>query len=281
MEENYTRDEVLANAASMNEIVDRLFSNDLPEIEDPEGDLVELPGGLVWGGQVYRQATVRELNGSDEEALSRAMKSNDAFHFLDVVIQRGTETVGGQRATPELLGNMLIGDRDELLIAIRAATYGDEFAIEGWKCPHCNGETDLKFSLMNDLERVRLENPLEESQFEVTLRKGGKAVVRFPNGLDQKAASNKDWTASERNSELLRRCVRTIERDGKTIRIPERPSEINRLSIPDRQAILKEITEKQPGPRYMAVTFKHDECQKDVTLALGVVDMFLELVVVL
>jgi hypothetical protein len=275
--ENYTREEVLANAATMNEMVDRLFSNDLPEVDDPEGDLVDLPGGLVLGGQ----AIVRELNGSDEEALSRAMKSNDAFHFLDTVINRGTVRIGDQKPTPELLRNLLIGDRDELLVAIRAATYGDACTIDGWKCPHCQGETDLTFSLMKDLERVRIDNPLEDGKFEVAMRKGGKATVRFPNGHDQMAASNKDWTASERNSELLRRCVLTIERDGKTIRIPERPSEISRLSIPDRQAILRAVTEKQPGPRYMAVTFTHEECQKEVTLALGVLDMFLELVVVL
>lgn len=279
--EEFSRDEVLANAGRVNELAAKLFESDLPEIDEPSGDLVDLPGGLIWNGQVSRQAVVRELNGSDEEALSRALKTNNAFHFLDTVITRGTVSIGGTPATPDMLKNLLIGDREELLVAIRAATYGDDFTIDGWKCPNCEGETDLKFSLMNDLERVRLDNPLEDGKFEVTLRKGGKATVRFPNGHDQMAASDISWTASERNSELLRRCVQTIERNGTTVRILERPTEISKLSIPDRQAILRAITEKSPGPRYGAVKFTHEECQKEVTLALGVVDLFLELVIVL
>src|SRR5256885_10698488 len=40
---------------------------------DPSDDRVTLPGGLVRDNQTHRQATVRELNGEDEEFLARAL----------------------------------------------------------------------------------------------------------------------------------------------------------------------------------------------------------------
>jgi hypothetical protein len=51
------------------------------------------------------------------------------------------------------------------------------------------------------------------------------------------------------------------------------------MAISDRRAVINAIYEQQPGPRFSLIEFKHAECQKDVKLALSMVDLFRELLV--
>lgn len=276
-----SREEALADPGRVNDLIAKLTGSDqIPMIPDAPGDFVSLPGGLFYNGQIYRTAQVKELTGADEEALAKAIASNNMFHFMDTLLTRGVIRVGDQAATPDMLSNMLLGDRDELLIAIRAATYGPDFELEGWTCPHCGGQTDLKFSLATSIERVPLAAQEGEPSFEIDLRRGAKALVRFPTGADQKACSDPSWTATERNSEMLRRCVKQITRpDGSSIHVQAFPGAIAEMNIPDRRRIIAAIGEQQPGPRYSNIQFVHAECQKEVTLALSLVDLFRDLLI--
>jgi len=276
-----SREQALADPGATNALINAaLAAGGLPIIGEAPNDLVNLPGGLVFGGKVFKTATVRELNGSDEEALSRTLKANDTSHFLDVLLTRGVETIGDVPPTPEMLKSLLIGDRDELLLAIRSATYGDTFELEDWECPFCQVKSDLSFNLLTSIDRIELDSPSGDVTITVPLRKGASALVRFPTGEDQMAASNKDYTTTERSSELLRRCVKTLTRaDGTVTHIQSYPSAIGTMSIPDRRAVINAIYEQQPGPRFNLIEFKHAECQKDVKLALSMVDMFRELLI--
>lgn len=280
-----TREEALASPGKTNADVDAILSgagvNDAPEVEAPPADLVKLPGGLVQGGKVRKSAVVRELNGSDEEALSRALQSGSVFHFMDVLIERGTVSVGDLQATPEILKSLLIGDRDELALAIRIATYGDEMSIERWTCPACQKMSDISFSLAEDVERKTLK--AEDGVFEVSLRKGATAKVRLPNGADQDALfEDDDWTTAQRNTILISRCVLSYtDPDGQEFNMAAFPSMSLNFSIPDRQKIIREISERQPGPRYNEIGFTHQECKNEVVLALGVRDLFRDLILFL
>lgn len=269
-----SREEALANPQAVNDLIAQVIgTSQVPVMPDAPGDLVTLSTGA--------HATVKELTGADEEALSKAMASNNTFHFMDTLLTRGVLTVDGAPATPEVLGNLLLGDRDELLIQIRVATYGDEFVLEGWQCPNCGSESDLSFSLAHSIDRVPLElSSLEygEPCFEIELRRGAKALVRYPTGFDQKACANVNWTPTERNSEMLRRCVKMITRaDGSSIHVQAFPGAIAEMNIPDRRKIIEAINEKQPGPRYNVISFIHNECQKEVKLALSMLDLFRDL----
>lgn len=267
-----SRDDALADPGRVNDLIAKLTGSDqIPVIPDAPGDLITLPSGI--------NATVKELTGTDEEALSKAMAANSTFHFMDTLLTRGVATIKDFPATPEAIGNLLLGDRDELLIQIRVATYGPNFDLDGWVCPHCGGQSDLSFSLSESIERIPLAtNDLAEPGFEIELRRGAKALVRFPNGADQKACDNKNWTPTERNSEMLRRCVKTITRpDGSSIHVQAFPGAIAEMNIPDRHKIVEAINNKQPGPRYNVISFVHEECQKEVTLALSMVDLFRDL----
>lgn len=273
MEDQFiSREEALADPSRVNDLIAQLTGgSQIPTIPDAPGDLIVLSTG--------KQATVKELTGSDEEALSKAMASNSTFHFMDTLLARGVQTIDGFPVSAETLGNLLLGDRDELLIQIRIATYGDTFELEGWQCPHCGGQSDLNFSLATSIERVPLESgDFGEPSFEISLRRGAKALVRFPTGTDQKACANPNWTATERNSEMLRRCVKMITReDGSSIHVQAFPGAIAEMNIPDRRKIIEAITERQPGPRYNVISFVHEECQKEVKLALSMIDLFRDL----
>jgi hypothetical protein len=274
-----SREDALADPGKINDLIAKLTGSDqLPVIADAPSDFVNLPAGLFYNGKTYKTATVRELTGADEEALARAIKSNNSFHFIDTLLQRGVVSVGDAPATPDMLSKMLLGDRDELLIAIRCATYGDDFVLEGWVCPHCGGQTDVKFSLATSIERIPLVSADGEPTFEIGLRRGATATVRFPTGEDQLACSDPNWTSTERNSEMLRRCVKSITKeDGQVINVQAFPSAIAAMNIPDRRAIVSAITEQQPGPRYATIQFVHAECQKEVMLALSILDLFRDL----
>lgn len=279
------RDEALSNPGKVNAEVDAALkavgNDEFPVPPEPSDDLVNLPGGITIKGQTLKTATVRELNGSDEEALSRALRSGNPFHFLDTLITRATETVGTLPATPDVLSRLLIGDRDELALAIRAATYGEDFEIERWVCPACQKQSDIKFSL-KDVERHKLDRP-EDATFEVELRKGAKAKVTLPNGAIQESLfENPDWTTSERNTKLLTMCIQIYtDSNGQEHHVAAYPSIVLSLSIPDRQKIIAEISNRQPGPRYNEVKFTHNECGNEVVLTLGLADLFRELVLFL
>lgn len=284
MDSTRTREDALANPAQTNSEINAVIAGvNAPEIDPAPDDSVRLPGGLLRKGKLIRTATVRELNGSDEEALSRALKSGSAFRFMDTLIDRGTVSVGHEDADRELLKSMLIGDRDELALAIRVATYGYDIDIERWICPACGKQSDIGFTLTDDVIERKTLDPDDNGVFEIALRKGAKAVVRLPNGADQDAMfADESWTPAQRNTVLISRCVQTYtDPSGQPFNMAAFPSMSLKLSIPDRQKIIQEVTERQPGPRYNEVKFKHEECQNEVILALGVMDLFRDLILFL
>lgn len=279
-----TREEALSDPSGTNAEINAVVSGaDAPAIADPPDDLVRLPGGLTRNGRVHRTAVVRELNGSDEEALSRAFKSGSAFRFMDCLIECGTVSVGDAKADRELLKNLLIGDRDEIALAIRIATYGHDIDIEQWVCPACGKMSDISFTLTPDVIDRKTIGPDEDTVFEISLRKGARATVRLPNGADQDAQyADESWTAAQRNTVIISRCVQMYtDPGGHQFNMAAFPSMSLKLSIPDRQKIIREITERQPGPRYNEVKFRHEECGNEVVLALGVMDLFRDLILFL
>ena len=257
--------------------------SDLPVADLPPDDLVTLPGGYIHKGSVIKHAVVRELNGEDEEALARALRGGNLYHLLDTLITRGVARLGdlsysdSQAAVP----NLLTGDRDEILLGIRAATYGDTVEVFGWECPNCQEVVDkIEFSLKEDVERIRLKNPLEDTEFEVKLNRGAKARVRLATGAVQMAVWETDsLVGPQRDDIMLSKTVQSYtDRKGQEHIISLFPSMVRQMSAPDRRAIIRELSQRQPGPRYNDVRFTHDGCHEEVALALGITDLFRDLI---
>lgn len=254
-----------------------------PEAEMPPDTLVRLPGGLVRGDQVITQAEVCELTGEHEEALARAIRAQpgNTLHFINTLLECGVVRFGTEdmATTKQLLKDTLVGDRDALVLGIRRATYGETIEITEWECPDCGNKSDLKVPVA-DIPVRDLEHPDKEITFEVPLRRGRTAEVRLANGADQTAVFDSDkLTTAERDSILLRRCLLAIRDADGTRHITTGLGGLiaRNLSLPDRHSILREMVARQPGPQFNDMKLTHADCGNEVTLLLGLADLFRDL----
>jgi hypothetical protein len=260
-------------------ILSDVSTGDKPDLDVPADDLVELPGGLLKDDKLIRTAIVRELTGEDEEALARASQSLNAFHFIDRLLQCGVVRIGDlpPGRTEELLKELLVGDREALILGIRRSTYGNTIEIKDWKCPSCGGTTELSLEIEHIPSKI-LDSPRTELVFLVALRNGRQAHVRLANGSDQTALfEDASLTQTERETILLSRCIVSItDANGNTVPMAGFPSMARTLSIPDRHKVLKELSSRQPGPKYDDIVIKHQTCGNEVPVTLGIGDLFLD-----
>lgn len=246
-----------------------------PDVPFPEADVVVLPGGLARKDGVIKTVEVKELTGEDEESLAKASQSQNPFTFLDRLLRCGVTRIGDRR-DERLLSQMLIGDREAIILGIRKATYGNDIKIDNWTCADCGNVADLNFSI-DDIPAVKLDDP-SDAEFTVPLRKGGNAKVRLATGEDQLAIFDKlDLTQAQRDTILLSRCVISMsDANGIEKLMAVFPSMSRNMSIPDRHAILREMGSRQPGPKYDKVTFDCANCSKEQQVTVSIGDLFLD-----
>ncbi|WNI17616.1 hypothetical protein [Actinacidiphila sp. ITFR-21] len=239
-----------------------------PVIDDPGNNRVTLERGICREGSWYREAEVKELTGADEEAIAAAGSSS--YKVFETLLLRGVRTVGDESMSRKLAAELLIGDREFLVMAVRRATFGNDLVFEELPCPYCKELIDLTVPL-NAIPFTHLADP-ERTEFEVPLRRGATAVVRLPNGDDQAAVfAVKDGNEAKQDSEILGRCVLRIQHaDGSSTRRPPATS----LFMDDRQTILKFLAKTQPGPRYGDFSFVHDTCGTEVPLPISLAVLF-------
>ncbi|MEW1922267.1 hypothetical protein [Streptomyces sp. NPDC088360] len=239
-----------------------------PEIGAPGETFLTLERGICREGAWYREAEVKELNGADEEAIAAA--GTDSYKVFETLLLRGVVTVGNEPMSRKVAAELLIGDREYLVMAIRRATFGDDIEFEQLPCPHCEELVDLTVPL-GAIPFTRLENP-EQTEFEVPLRGGDTAVVRLPTGEDQAAVlAIKGDNLAKKDSEILGRCILRIHRaDGSESTRPPATS----LGMSARKTVLQFLTDTQPGPRYTDFTFTHETCGKEVELPINLASLF-------
>jgi hypothetical protein len=262
-----------ADAQEASALFAQITAPSAPTIQAPEDDVVHLPGGLVRDGRTYTQIKVRELTGADEEEIAKALP-HGPVRLASVMLNRGIAEIGGEPATRSSIDALLLGDRDAALLGIRRVTFGADIEVPNVRC-RCEEVFDVTLTVQ-DIRYKRLERP-EDATFEVPLRKGGHAVVRLATGEDQQAAFERvDLTASERNTILLSRCVQTlVDRHGGTHEVRRQIDMVrDRLGIADRARILREMTDRQPGPLLDEVMVTHETCGNEISVGLGMMDLF-------
>lgn len=150
---------------------------------------LELPGGVLGAdGRCHRMVKVRELTGADEEVLAERAAGGARLvtRFLARVI---VEIEGLERSVDEdLVSDMLVGDRDYLLLRLRQMDLGDH-VHQVMRCPSpaCGKKVDVDF-LVSEIEVRRV--PELSAAYRVQLGDGADAVnvaVRLPTGRDQEA----------------------------------------------------------------------------------------------
>lgn len=232
----------------------------------PSESEVKLPGGFInEDGILITTAEVRELTGSDEEAVAKAGSSGKAF---TVLLSRGLVKLGEEPASANDLDSLLSGDRDAILLGIRRVTFGSTIDLKV-KCFKCEEEQDTVIDLEKDVPTVELDNRVEDRTWNVETKQG-TITVSLPNGLTQKRLMEYfDKTSAELNTVLLSGCIASI--NG----IPSLgASTALSLGMADRTKIIEEILKRNPGPRLGEVKKPCKACGEPIDLPLSLLDLF-------
>lgn len=164
-----------------------------------ENEVHDLLAGYVdKDGVCHKTFTIREMTGADEEYINRAdIKSNGARVITALlsrcVLSVGTLTkksVGNPKEWENIFKDMLSGDRDIIMLAIRRESIGDTIEVTH-TCPNPDCKAKLKTVVSLDELAINEFDGIREMPFELPKgyrdRKGEfhkKGIMRRPNGLD-------------------------------------------------------------------------------------------------
>lgn len=226
---------------------------------------VTLSAGYITAKQeIVKEAEVRELNGEDEEYIS---KTQGTGKFLSAILQRGVVRIGEEKPNPAMLDSLLSGDRDDLLIGIRRATFGDTVGVV-ITCQSCGHQQDIEIDLIKDVPRRIMEDP-RDRVFEVEC-KSGPVSVSLPTGLTQrKILDSTDKTNAELNTALLESCVQEI--NGLPV---IGAAQVRKLSIREREQIIEEISKRVTGPRLGEIKKPCASCEQEMNLPFAMAALF-------
>lgn len=244
----------------------------IPLIADPPSCLVLLPRGMFRNNEWQQEAEVRELVGIDEEALARI---RDAVDFYDHVLALGTVRVGTEDLTQRpvserliLLQELLLGERQQLLMAVIRVTYGDSKTLNV-TCPNCQAEQEVDLIISEDFKPKVMDDPHKQT-YSYTTSKGDNIEYRLVNGGDQNAALGKKGASpAEINSIILSRVITAVNNGL----LPDPLGYARAMSLRDRTALLENLTNQQPSID-MTLTMPCVGCGGDQVLGLGWRDLF-------
>jgi len=211
-----------------------------------------LPGGY-WdaAGVLHRQAQLTALTGREEELL--ADKAVCAAAAATAVLARCVRRIGTvEPVTQEVARELLVGDRQYLLIKIRQLTFGDRVeAVVRCPWPDCGESVDIDFTI----SEVPMKNAGARAGFydaelspEAAAASGlgpgaVRARFRLPNGGDQEAlAPLLARNEAEALTRLLCRCVCGIGADDSASE-----EQVRNLSPEARVQIEREMEKAAPG----------------------------------
>jgi hypothetical protein len=178
------------------------------------GTIVPLSNGLWQDGHCHEQALVRPLTGADEALLHDAGGFILPAERVTILLAAVTLSIGGMGAvTQEVVRRLTIGDRERLLLALYAASFGAEIDLVA-RCTNasCGERIELPVKL-TDLLAAAVRKRDGPDQTIMVAGDSGALRVRFrlPNGADQEIAAR--LTASGlRNAadRLLARCILSV-----------------------------------------------------------------------
>jgi hypothetical protein len=178
---------------------------------------ITLPGGY-WDaeGNLHREAVIRPIIGREEEFVAERIGSFPIPMLVTRLISRCVLGLGSfAPLTPNLARNLLVADRDYLLLMLRQLTF-DKHIQAVLDCPACHEKMDLDF----DIDQVFVEQrippvlgtTMELSPATTYRDQQGKeqrhVEFRLPTGGDQEMIARLGLVDKDRAADLLfERCV--------------------------------------------------------------------------
>jgi hypothetical protein len=165
---------------------------------------VPLPAGLIVEDRRLSQAELRPLSGHEEEWLSRR-RGQPSARTTTGLLAACLVGLGDAVVTDDLVRQLLVGDRDYLILSLRRMTLGDRFQSV-LSCPACDAPMDVGF----DADDVPIERrPQTAAAYTLELGPPSEPsrTIRFrlPTGGDQEAVLGLDEAAAA--DALLDRCI--------------------------------------------------------------------------
>lgn len=251
----------MENVAAEADALNSALEDPIPEMAPAPSTRVDLICGIynkeldTW----ETTAIVRELNGYDEEALSsHDNKSTVYAEYMSFLLRRAVVSIGSVsvKDNPNIVDDLIIGDRDKLFLGIIKATYGDfrEYQVI---CNSCSESNDMRVGI--DEFNVKEPKGDVRKPLIITLKDGSKVSFRLPNGADSRAVALKAKTTPEQNTIMLSRCVIGIDNGADWAR---------NLNMADRSEIISQLLDAQPGPQIGEVKAPCAHCGEDMIVLL-------------
>lgn len=212
---------------------------------------VELGYGYVdQSGVRHTQATVEEMTGEAEEALTTAEADANPAKALTKVLAIIVKGLGNQDfVSREMVRRLVIGDREHLFLVARKLSFGDKLVVSGM-CPACRQQ--VKKGISVDEVRIRKwsgQDPIIGRLPNGVEYDGGVHTdieLRYPNGADQETVGPVMRHEPARGVSLLYRDI--IQKVGIVPKEKITEEMILKMTIRDRTYIQDLIEENMPGP---------------------------------
>lgn len=149
--------------------------------------VVKLPHGLYLDGKLFNMAEIRGITGREQNYLTNMELLKKGLHISKILAScvLSLSTSDGEKLeTPvsSVVDKLLTTDRYFLMVQIRRESLGDKYVFQ-FKCRKCEKSTAYTQDL-SELEVTYAKDPRME--YDIVLPTEQKAVVKLPNGLDEK-----------------------------------------------------------------------------------------------
>lgn len=170
---------------------------------------IELPHGLFDAdGVCHREAVLRALTGEEELLLAELPAGDAGQGATDALLTRVVERLGAyEQIDGELIAALTRGDRQALLLHLRAGLYGDRISlVVRCQSPACAALSDVDLQISELLPAAAPPRPSLSCQ-----TPSGAAVIHEPTGADDDAVAAH---GGDRAAQVALLWSRLVELDG-------------------------------------------------------------------
>lgn len=220
------------------------------------GEVFDFVKGYVdESGTLHKDFELREMNGSDEEAISKAEIKSNGAKMGRTLLERCCTRIGTiyksdvkSQEWREMIQSLSVGDQDIMLLKLREISLGDEIETN-YECVDSNCKSkitniitidELEITPYNGQELIDFELPKGLKDKDGNLIRNGK--LRLPNGLDREVLDGvirKNQGLA--NTMMLTRCI--VELEGAKVH----DDFVRNLSMKDRNYLSEIIKENTFG----------------------------------
>lgn len=229
-------------------------------------------------GVVHTEFEFREMDGHDEEAITKPKVRENGAMATRIIVERCLTRIGSinkEDVKPnewtQIIQSLAIGDLDYAMMKVRELSIGGEIEVSH-KCPHCKTKInstyttdELEFIPYNGLEEIEFELPKGHRDKDGNLHRTG--VMRHATGLDREILSKMiTQNPSVANTLLLARCINKIGD------VPVTDNLLRKLVIKDRNYLFGLIRDNSFGYDVNNFEIECPNCGKDVRISFNQTD---------